>query len=102
MSTKSEQLPVDYIAPLYMNGLQGRMLYMPANQHNSKDILLVYDRLGSLEEWWELVRVLNRFGAVTKTDLPGFGGMESFYKIHERPTVDRLADYLAAFIKLRY
>jgi pimeloyl-ACP methyl ester carboxylesterase len=85
-----------------MNGLQGRMLYMPPDSQHYKNILLVYDRLGSIEEWWELVRVLNRFGAVTKADLPGFGGMESFYKIHERPTIDRLADYMAAFIKLRY
>jgi pimeloyl-ACP methyl ester carboxylesterase len=28
--------------------------------------------------------------------------MESFYKIKEKPTLDNLADYLAAFIKLRY
>jgi len=75
---------------------------MPRKGRNNKEILVVYDRLGSIEEWWELVRVLNRFGAVTKTDLPGFGGMESFYKIKERPTVDRLADYMAAFVKLRF
>jgi pimeloyl-ACP methyl ester carboxylesterase len=35
-------------------------------------------------------------------DMPGFGGMESFYKINTRPTIDAYADYLAAFIKLRY
>lgn len=35
-------------------------------------------------------------------DLPGFGGMDSFYKIGKKPTIDNLADYLAAFIKLRY
>jgi pimeloyl-ACP methyl ester carboxylesterase len=35
-------------------------------------------------------------------DLPGFGGMQSFYKIGEKPTIDTFADYLAAFIKLRY
>jgi pimeloyl-ACP methyl ester carboxylesterase len=35
-------------------------------------------------------------------DLPGFGGMEPFYKLKEKPTLDNLADYLAAFVKLRY
>jgi pimeloyl-ACP methyl ester carboxylesterase len=34
--------------------------------------------------------------------LPGFGGMQSFYKIGKQPTIDNYADYLAAFIKMRY
>jgi pimeloyl-ACP methyl ester carboxylesterase len=48
------------------------------------------------------VEELTKYGSVTLPDLPGFGGMESFYKIGEKPTLDNLADYLAAFIKLRY
>jgi pimeloyl-ACP methyl ester carboxylesterase len=48
------------------------------------------------------MQVLNRYAAVTMPDLPGFGGMDSFYKIGKKPTIDNLADYLAAFIKLRY
>jgi pimeloyl-ACP methyl ester carboxylesterase len=35
-------------------------------------------------------------------DLPGFGGMDSFYKIGQKPTLDNMADYLAAFCKMRY
>jgi pimeloyl-ACP methyl ester carboxylesterase len=35
-------------------------------------------------------------------DLPGMGGMDSFYKIGKKPTLDNFADYLAAYIKLRY
>lgn len=35
-------------------------------------------------------------------DLPGFGGMNSLYKIGKTPDIDTLADYLAAFIKLHY
>ncbi len=34
--------------------------------------------------------------------MPGFGGMDSFYKIGEKPTLDNMADYLATFVKLRY
>lgn len=35
-------------------------------------------------------------------DMPGFGGMDSFYKIGQKPTIDNLADYMASFVKLRY
>jgi len=45
---------------------------------------------------------LNQYGPVTMPDLPGFGGMDSFYKIGMKPSLDNLADYLAAFIELRY
>src|SRR5665213_5982 len=102
MPKKRTQLSSDYVTPIYMNRLQGRMLYVPSNNHKGREFLIVHDRLNSLEDWWELVRVLNRFGAVTKTDLPGFGGMQSFYHIKEKPSINRLADYLAAFVKLRY
>lgn len=94
--------PADYIVPLNMNGLQGRMLHMPAPKGKSREILLIYGHHSSLERWFGLAQVLNRYGAVTMPDLPGFGGMDSFYKIHEKATLDNLADYLASFIKLRY
>ena len=35
-------------------------------------------------------------------DLPGFGGMDSFNSIGRTPTIDEYADYLAAFVKMRY
>ncbi len=85
-----------------MNGLQGRMLYIPAPRFKKRDMLLVYGLHASLEHWWPLALELNRYGAVTMPDLPGFGGMQSFARIHEKPTLDSLADYLAAFVKLRY
>ncbi|HUS26589.1 MAG TPA: alpha/beta hydrolase [Nevskiaceae bacterium] len=99
---KSSQNPADYIVPLNMNGLQGRMMHMPAPKGRSREILFVYGHHSSLERWWGLMQNLNRYGAVTMPDLPGFGGMDSFYKIGKSATVDNLADYLAAFIKMRY
>lgn len=93
----------DYIQPLNINGMDGRMVRMPAHKKNSdREILFVYGLHSSLERWWGLVQVLNKYGAVTAPDLPGFGGMDSFYTIGKKPTLDNLADYLAAFIKLRY
>lgn len=99
---KTPPKPEDYIVPLNMNGLQGRMLHLPAPKGRNREILLIYGHHSSLERWWGLAQVLNRYGAVTMPDLPGFGGMESFYKIGKKPSLDNLADYLAAFVKMRY
>lgn len=92
----------DYIKPLNMNGLQGRMLHMPAQKAGGRELLVVYGHHSTLERWWGLVQNFNTYGAVTMPDLPGFGGMDSFYKIGQKPTIDNMADYLAAFCKMRY
>jgi pimeloyl-ACP methyl ester carboxylesterase len=105
MPKKTSKNPADYIAPLNINGLEGRMLRLPApgtKTAGDREILFIYGHHSSLERWWGLAQVLNRYGAVTMPDIPGFGGMDSFYKIGRKPTIDNLADYLAAFVKLRY
>lgn len=99
---KTTPNPSDYIVPLNMNGLQGRMLHMPAPKGKNREILFVYGHHSSLERWFGVMLNLNRYGAVTMPDLPGFGGMDSFYKLGDKATIDNLADYLAAFIKMRY
>lgn len=90
----------DYIVPLNMNGLTGRMLSMPSPK--KREILLIYGHHASLERMFGVAEALSQYGHVTMPDLPGFGGMQSFYKIGLSPTLDNFADYLAAFIKLRY
>lgn len=86
-----------------MNGLQGRMLRLPtANPKHNKEVLVVYGHHALLERWWGLAQNFAAYGNVTMPDLPGFGGMDSFYKIDQKPTIDNLADYLASFIKWRY
>jgi len=105
MPKKASKNPADYIVPLNINGLEGRMLRLPAKptkQAANREILFVYGHHSSLERWWGISQVLNRYGAVTMPDLPGFGGMDSFYKIGKKPTLDNMADYLAAFVMLRY
>ncbi|HTE22065.1 MAG TPA: alpha/beta hydrolase [Candidatus Limnocylindria bacterium] len=99
---KKERNVADFIVPLEMNGLQGRMLRLPAPKNKNREILFIYGHHSTLERWWGVVQDLNQYGAVTMPDLPGFGGMQSLYKIGEKPDIDTLADYLAAFIKLRY
>lgn len=85
-----------------MNGLRGRLLRMPPPKNKKREILLIYGHHASLERLYGLAELLNDFGGVTMPDMPGFGGMDSFYKIGEKPTLDNMADYLAAFVKLRY
>jgi pimeloyl-ACP methyl ester carboxylesterase len=102
MPQKSPKSPADYIVPLNINGLDGRMMHVPATGKRNREILLIYGHHAMLERWWGLVENLNEYGTVTMPDLPGFGGMDSFYTIGRRPDVDTFADYLAAFIKLRY
>jgi pimeloyl-ACP methyl ester carboxylesterase len=102
MAKKATINVADYIVEFNINGLQGRMLRLPPPKNKKREILLVYGHHASIERMQGIAEELNRYGAVTLPDLPGFGGMESFYKLKEKPTLDNLADYLAAFIKLRY
>lgn len=95
-------LPADYIQPLNMNGLKGRMLRLPPPAGRKREILVIYGHHALLERWWGLVQNFNDYGGVTMPDLPGFGGMDSFYRIGKAATIDNYADYMAAFIKLRY
>ena len=99
---KMTNQPADYIVPLNMNGLQGRMLHVPGRKRHNREILVVYGHHALLERWWSFVQNLHSFGTVTMPDLPGFGGMDSFYDIGLKPDIDAYADYLASFIKLRY
>jgi pimeloyl-ACP methyl ester carboxylesterase len=103
MTPKTALNPADYILPLYMDGLSGRMLRLPApSPRKKRELLIIPGHHTSIERMIGLAEYINQFGPVTMPDLPGFGGMDSFYKINEKPTLDNLADYLAAFIKLRY
>jgi len=100
---KTKPHPSEYIVPLNMNGLQGRMLRLPVQRADrNREILALYGHHALIERWWGLLQNLNEYGAVTMPDFPGFGGMDSFSKIGRNPTIDNYADYLAAFIKMTY
>ncbi len=89
--------------PLNINGLNGRMLRLKSSKKSGKrEILIIYGHHSSLERMYGIADDMSQYGNVTIPDLPGFGGMDSFYKIGMKPTLDNLADYLATFVKLRY
>lgn len=75
---------------------------VPAATGKKREILFVYGHHSTLERWWGAAEYLSTFGNVTVPDLPGFGGMQSLYRIGEKPDLDTMSDYLAAFVKLRY
>lgn len=102
MLSNAPRIPAEYIVPLNINGLRGRMLRMPPKKDKKREILLVYGHHSSLERMYSFVEVLNNYGGITMPDLPGFGGMDSFYKINEKPSLDTMADYLATIVRLRY
>ncbi len=94
--------PADFIVPLNINGLKGRMLRLPARTRTSREVLFIYGQHSSLERWWGIALELNKIGALTMPDLPGLGGMSPLYSIGKTATIDNMADYLATFIKLKY
>lgn len=103
MKQKSNNRLNSHIEQLNMNGLRGRILRLPPKRKKqNKQILLVYGHHASIERMIGFAEELNKYGAVTLPDLPGFGGMQSLYRIGERPTIDALADYLASLVKMQY
>lgn len=90
------------IKPLEINGLRGRMLRIPSSKKPNNEILMIYGHHASLERVYGLAHEFSQYGNITVPDLPGFGGMDSFYKIGMEPNIDTMADYLATFVKLRF
>jgi len=87
------------VTPLSLMGLHGRMLVHPSRKAGTKrTIVYVYGIHGSLERFYGVMYFLARFGRVVVPDLPGFGGMETFYKVGRKPSLDEYGDYVAAFI----
>lgn len=103
MSSNKPPTARKFLYSLNMNKIKGRMLILPKKNANTKiDFLLVSGQKYNLEKWFALAESLSNYGNVTMPDLPGIGGMGSFYAINDKPTIDNYADYLSAFIKLRY
>ncbi len=78
------------------------MLHAPSTTRRNREILLIYGHHAMIERWWSLIENLRQYGPVTMPDMPGFGGMQSFYTIGTKPDIDTFADYLASFIKFKY
>lgn len=91
-----------YITEFELMGLKGRVLRLLGPSDASKEVVFVYGHHSSLERWWGMMDLMSRHVNVTMPDLPGFGGMESLYKVGKTASFDDLADYLAMFLKLSF
>ncbi len=101
----SERIDIaEYIEPIEINGLSGRVLNLPTTNKKARrvELLFVYGHHTSIERLAGVAKLLSRYGNVCIPDLPGFGGMQPLYRIGQKPTIDNLADYLAAFVRMRY
>lgn len=101
MPHKNSIIPKQYLTTLNLNGLKGRVLNLP-NKTKNRQILLVYGHHSSLERIYGIAEVMADYGSVTVPDLPGFGGMDSLYKLDLEANFDTLSDYLASYIKTKY
>lgn len=74
-------------------------MHSPGRTDGNLQILVVYGQHASLERTAPIVEVLRDYGEVWHPDMPGFGGMDSFYKLGLRATTDNYARYLHEFIE---
>jgi pimeloyl-ACP methyl ester carboxylesterase len=88
------------IEPLSLRGMSGRILSAKGPAHGSQ-ILLVYGIQSSMERMRSTAEWLADYGHVIMPDLPGLGGMDSFYSVGLEPTLDNYADYLYTFLSMR-
>ena len=93
----------EHITEIEVDGLKGRMLKLPAPaQYKDRSILFIYGHRATLERNLGLAMAINEYGQVAVPDLPGFGGMDSFFKVGKKPILDNYAEYLHAFIEKYY
>ncbi|MCY3804664.1 MAG: alpha/beta hydrolase [Candidatus Saccharibacteria bacterium] len=90
-----------HLKPLVIDGLRGRLWRANAlnKKHGNHLIVIIYGHHASLERNQGLLQYLRHFGEVLALDLPGLGGMDSFYKINKKPTLDNYAIYLNNVLK---
>lgn len=107
MNQKEKSLRQDFAEHVFdfeLKGLKGRYWHAPAlnKKLDSHVFVIVYGHHASLERNLGLAQYLRRFGQVIMPDLPGFGGMDSFYKVGKKPLLKNYAKYLDDFFKFKF
>lgn len=91
-----------FVSPVLVDGLRGRVLYMPGPKDTAREVLFVYGHHSSIERWRGIAELMSKHAHITMPDLPGFGAAESLYKKGRPATLNNLADWLASFIVHHY
>lgn len=77
------------IRPYVYKGLRGRYILQSAVRTTAKRVFLViYGQHATIERLLPTVEALSQYGTVYLVDTPGFGGMESPYRVGEQPTLN--------------
>lgn len=85
--------------PYVFKGLRGRYGHWLASEPKAKrTFVLLYGQHATLERIVGIVEVLRQYGDVYMVDTPGFGGMDSPYKIGRTPNLDFYAEHLNNFV----
>lgn len=93
------KIPTSEILPLELGGLSGRLLKLEPRTDTDVNLLLVYGVHASLERMYSTAQFHSSYGQVWMPDMPGFGGMDSFYKVGLKPSIESYADYLYTVVK---
>jgi len=89
----------DYINNIDINGMSGRHIRLTPKHPASSQIIIFGGFLSSAEKHFGLLEYLRDYGTVNYLDLPGYGGMDSFYSIDQDSTVDNYGDYIYSVLK---
>jgi pimeloyl-ACP methyl ester carboxylesterase len=102
MTKNIQGTAAEHTITVNLGGLDSQILYIPALTHKNHNILLVYGHFGTLANYFSLAKDLASYGNITVAELPGFSNHQSLYKIHDKPTIDELADYLVTVVNYRF
>lgn len=91
-------IPAKNIKLLSINGMHGRMVHIN-NKDSDKLIIYIHGLHTMAERHYSLCEYFADYGTVYAPDMPGFGGMDSFYSIGLEPSYENYADYILTFIK---
>lgn len=81
------------------HGLMGRYAHWPAKAKNAKrTFVIVYGQHSILERIQPIAETLTSLGDVYVVDNPGFGGMDSAFRINLYPDLELYAGHLEHFI----
>jgi hypothetical protein len=99
---KNISIADQYTTSINLAGLVSKIMYIPAAAHKNHNILMVYGHFGTPSNYFNLANDLAKYGNVTVPELPGFNNHQSLYKIHDKPTIDELAEYLVTVVNYRF
>ena len=87
------------IKPYEYKGLHGRYVHLPAKSPAAKrTFIILYGHHATLERIIPIAETLSEYGDVYMPDNPGFGGMDSSYKIGQKANLEFFAGHLKYFI----